>query len=248
MDFKIEESDLAVLRSLMDQLDPSGEPQATLVHKSGSGITGKGERLLVLDASFNPMTLAHEKMAKDAAATCGANEILLMLSRANVDKEIFGADLGQRLSMLLRYSVHHPEYSVSGCSHARFVDKALAIIPHYPSDTHLCFVIGYDTLERLFDRRYYKNMEDDLDVLFNLARIIVANRDCNDKRAIQARMEAADLKPYVDGIDLIELPDELSSISSTQARLRVKKNCRGIQELVPASIVEAIVHLNLYQT
>jgi nicotinic acid mononucleotide adenylyltransferase len=239
-------TDVETLRQVVNRLDPLGEPEAILVHRCQAGITSKGECLLVLDASYNPMTLAHEGIINAAKSICGPKEVLLMLSRANVDKEIFGADLGQRLSMLLTYAHQHPDYSVAGCSHARFVDKALALIPHYPPGARLFFVIGYDTLERLFDHRYYKNMESDLDMLFGHATIIVANRDHNDKISIQARMEAPDVKPYTDGINLIELPEELCRISSTHARTNIKQGI-PIEGLVPGVISEAIQRMGLYE-
>ena len=246
MNSKTKNTEAETLRQMMNSLDPLGDPEAVLIHRCRSSITTKGECLLVLDASYNPMTRAHEAMITAAKTACGAKEVLLMLSRANVDKEVFGADLGQRLSMLLTYANQSPHYSVAGCSHARFVDKALALIPHYPPGVRLSFVIGYDTLERLFDHRYYQNMESDLDILFGHATIIVANRNDHNKIDMQTRMEASDVKPYVDRIGLIELPEELCRISSTRARTHVKQGI-SIASLVPDVISDAIQDMGLYK-
>ena len=247
MDPNFEEPDLETLRNLMCGLQPSGEPEAVPIQRTRGGIVQSGQCLLVLDASFNPMTLAHERMVLDGSTACGANEILLMLSRANVDKEVFGADLGQRLRMLLHYSAFQKECSIFGCSHARFVDKALALVPHYPTDTRIEFVMGFDTLERLVDRQYYTDMDRDLDVLFGLARVLVANRDENGKGAIQARLDTPDLKRYRDRIDIIEIPKVMRSVSSSQVRSRVAKGL-SIKALVPTSILDSIDRMGLYKS
>ncbi|MDA0748506.1 MAG: nicotinate-nicotinamide nucleotide adenylyltransferase [bacterium] len=240
-------TELHALQNLMDGLDPSAPPQAYLVKKAEEGILQPGKSLLVLDASFNPMTLAHEKMTDLATPRIGAHETQFMLSRANVDKQVFGAALGQRLAMLQFYAADKPHVSIAACSHARFVDKVQALIPLYPQQTQICFLIGYDTLERLFDQKYYQNMQQDLEWLFARARFVCANRNSNDLEAMQSFMKAPQCLPFADQVDFIHLPAPYAQISSTQARTRLE-NAESVHDLVPPKIEQAIQSLNLYRS
>jgi nicotinic acid mononucleotide adenylyltransferase len=237
--------DLTRLRAFVAGFDPSGQPRADFIRRARAGLDGSGQRLLVLDASFNPMTLAHEWMAVQARDTVGAGEVVLMLSRANVDKEVHGADLGERLATLLAYSEERPDTSVVGCSHARFVDKAEALAALYPEHTLFHFVLGYDTLERLFAPKYYGDMQEELSRFFARSRVVAANRGPHSPADLQAFLRRPVCRPYVDRIAVIHLPEALATISSTQVRERIRLGL-PIEDLVPRSVARAITVLGLY--
>ena len=235
------------LRALMSGLDPSAAPRATFVKRAVEGIRRPGQSLLILDASFNPLTLAHGRMVELASAVCPPCEIVLMLSRANVDKDVFGADLGQRLAMLLPYAAGRPNTSIIGCSHARFVDKADALRPLYPEATRTTFIIGYDTLQRLFDRKYYADMEGDLNRLFAGCGFVAANRGATGLEAMQAFIRRPECRPYAGRMHFIHLEAPYAGMSSTQVRER-RRQGKPIRHLVPTSIADAIDILGLYLT
>ena len=145
------------LRTRMSDLDPLASPKAVFIREPN-----QSGRSLILDASFNPPTLAHRALAESAAEAANASSILLQLSVANVDKTVTSADLGQRLFMLELMAQGHDHVGITGCSHARFIDKAVAIRELSPG-LHPIFAIGYDTLVRLFDEKYYEDMMGDLE-------------------------------------------------------------------------------------
>ena len=230
----------------MEALEPGGPPRAAFLRRAAKGLDRSGGNLVVMDASFNPMTVAHEAMLKRAAETCGAAEALLLLSHANVDKAIYGAPLAQRLAMLDHYAEPYPNISVVGCSHARFVDKATALRPLYPESTGLHFVVGYDTLLRIFDHRYYSNLQDELAALFHCAHIIAANRDNIDPKAMQRLSKGPEFAAFSDKIRFIRLDSAHSRISSTEVRA-LRETGAAVGHLVPSRIADAIDALDLYR-
>lgn len=133
-------------------------------------------RILILDSSFNPPHLAHYALAKEAlkfkydGQTTPKSELslLLLLSVKNADKVLVGpAALDHRLNMMYlmaQYLQHNLDVHVSIglTSHAKFVDKSVSIIDYlkeyFASDFHsmrLTFVVGFDTLVRILDPKYY---------------------------------------------------------------------------------------------
>ncbi len=230
----------------MDAFDPVGPPRAGFLQRAVRGLNRPGGSLVVMDASFNPMTLAHETMLSQASESCDAGEALLLLSHANVDKDIYGASLGQRLAMIGHYAEPDSNLSVAGCSHARFVDKARALRPLYPESTRLFFVVGYDTLLRLFDPRYYINLSDELSTLFDCAHVVAANRDNIDPEAMRTLMSSPEYVAFSNRVRFIRLRGVHSQISSTEVRT-LKKHGAPIGHLVPPRIADAIDALNLYR-
>ncbi len=230
----------------MNALEPGGPSRAALLLRAAKGLNRPGGSLVVMDASFNPMTLAHEAMMNRASESCRAGEALLLLSHANVDKPIYGASLAQRLAMLEHYAKPYSNVSVAGCSHARFVDKASALRPLYPDSTDLNFVVGYDTLLRIFDPRYYSNLEDELAALFDRAYVIAANRDNIGKETMRRLEKSPEFAAFSDRIRFIRLDGAYSRISSTEVR-DLRRNGVAIRHLVPSSVADAIDALDLYR-
>ena len=233
-------------RTLMDELDPNGEPVVRFVQRVQP--PQPRNRIGVLDASFNPLTLAHEALVRYAHAAFGFDEIVLLLAKANVDKALFGADLGQRLAMMARYAdaVDDLCLSVAGCSHARFIDKASALRPHFPSDAQCCFLVGHDTLIRIFDPRYYADMSAELHALFSLCHLISANRAPFDRDAFQRFMARPECAPFAARIHPLQLPLSFGDISSTSVRDRIAKGA-SIADLVPQSVAQFIETFGLYK-
>ncbi|OAA69813.1 cytidylyltransferase [Cordyceps fumosorosea ARSEF 2679] len=149
---------------------------------------GLRSRLLVLDASFNPPTLAHAHMAKLAvrdvlaeqrAALAGASaapvvrpqtRLVLLLAVANADKPAAPAPLEHRLAMIYAFARRLQE-ELRGQGDEVPVDMALTSEPFfsgkadalraaswYPGAELLPmeFIVGFDTLVRILDPKYYK--------------------------------------------------------------------------------------------
>lgn len=231
-------------RILMDSLDPKSSPVVQFVHRSAPP---QPKHIGVLDASFNPLTLAHEALVHQAQDTFGFDEIVLLLAKANVDKALFGADLGQRLAMMVNYANSDTQLdtclSVAVCSHARFIDKAHAL---FSPDTQIYFLVGHDTLIRIFDPRYYIDMPAELKVLFSLCHIVSANRENSSREVFHRFMSRPECAPFASRVHPLQLPPSFGNISSTEARKRIRAG-DPITDLVPETIAQFIETFGLYR-
>ena len=234
-------------RILMDSLDPQNTPVVRFVHCAAPR---QPKHIGILDASFNPLTLAHEALAHHAQNTFNFDEIVLLLAKTNVDKALFGADLSQRLAMMVNYANSDTQLdtrlSVAGCSHARFIDKARALRAHYSPNAQIYFLVGHDTLIRIFDPRYYTDMSAELKVLFSLCHIVSANRENPSQKVFHRFMARPECVPFVNRVHPLQLPPSFGNISSTEVRKRIRAG-DSITDLVPESITQFIEKFDLYK-
>lgn len=234
-------------RILMDSLDPQDTPVVQFVHRAAPR---HPKHIGVLDASFNPLTLAHEALVHHAQDTFGFDEIVLLLAKTNVDKALFGADLGQRLAMMVNYADSDTQLdtclSIAGCSHARFIDKARALRAHYSPNTQIYFLVGHDTLIRIFDPHYYTDMIAELTVLFSLCHIVSANRENLSWEVFHRFMSRPECAPFTNRVHPLQLPPSFGNISSTEVRKRIRAG-DSIIDLVPESVAQFIETFDLYK-
>ena len=221
---------------LFNRLDPSALPQIELVHRAAPPILKGGKKLGIFSGSFNPLTLAHTRMVEDTAAKYQLDELLLLLAKANVDKAVFGLPLAARLLTVKKYAESRQAFSVGVSSHGRYIDKAAALKSIFPPDTEFHFIVGYDTLVRIFDTKYYTDFHAELQELFVSARFIVANRAEADIKTIASFMAQPEIRQYTSYVSSILLPDVYAYMSSTQVRELLVRG-EAIEHLVPSSIL-----------
>jgi nicotinate (nicotinamide) nucleotide adenylyltransferase len=234
------------LVALVKELDPGSTPQISWVYRASEPIAKGGKRLGVFSASFNPITVAHVKMIEEARARFGLEEILLLLATANVDKGVFGLSLEERLMMLKAYALTCKDFSVVACSHGRYVDKIEALKEVFPPDTQLSFIVGYDTLVRIFDPKYYTDLHTELKGLFRGCRFIAANRAEHNLHSVKEFLVRPICQPYADYIDLIELSNFYAEVSSTEIRTRILRG-ENIDHLVPREVQRYLKTTRAYQ-
>ncbi|MYA68885.1 nicotinate-nicotinamide nucleotide adenylyltransferase [Candidatus Poribacteria bacterium] len=221
---------------LFNRLDPSSLPQIELVHRAAPPILKRGKKLGIFSGSFNPLTLAHTRMVEDTVAKYQLDELLLLLAKANVDKGVFGLPLAARLLTVKKYAESRQAFSVGVSSHGRYIDKVSALKSIFPPDTEFHFIVGYDTLVRIFDTKYYTNFHTELQELFVSARFIVANRAEADIKTIASFMAQPEIRQYTSYVSSILLPDVYAYMSSTQVRELLARG-EAIEHLVPPSIL-----------
>lgn len=235
---------LPEFRRILDRLDPDAPPEAVLLRRCGT--REPGTALGVLSASFNPPTRAHLRMVELAAATFGLDEVLLLLAKTNVDKAVYGAALEARMAMLEALAVPGTPYSLALVNRARFVDKLKALRPHYPRGTELRFVVGYDTLVRLFDRKYYSDMEAELEPMFSSCRFVAVNRGDDDLETVRSFLGRTECRRFAARIDTLLLEPHFAAMSSSLARERLLKG-ESVDGLVPEEVKRVIQRLGLYR-
>ena len=222
---------------LINQLDSDAPPQIVIAHRSSNLIRESGKKLGIFSGSFNPITVAHTKMFEEAQARFQLDELLLLLAKANVDKDVFGLPLAGRILTLKRYAENQSDVSIGISSHGRYIDKVEALKAIYPVGTEFHFIVGYDTLVRIFDPKYYADAHTELHHLFSQCRFIVANRDNVSIETIQQFLAQPNLKPYISSVTYLILPDFYAEVSSTEVRKRIAQG-DTISHLVPPVIAK----------
>ncbi|KAG2223708.1 hypothetical protein INT45_007286 [Circinella minor] len=111
---------------------------------------------------------------------------LFLFTTKNVDKEISGASPSQRLDMMTLLAKKQPLPTAVGVTTSgRFVDKATELLNTFSNKnnvtttTRFCFILGYDTLIRLLDPKYYHPMsvQEALHPFFQHSTLVCVDRD-----------------------------------------------------------------------
>ena len=202
-------------------------------------------RVAVLPAAFNPPTEAHAELLRRAPAAAGATTPAALLTTRNVDKGIFGASLSQRIDMLLALREEQPQLAVLVANAARLADQGEALRARFPGTT-FDFVVGYDTLVRLFEPRYYDDMGRALESFFAHHRVIAANRDGTGPEDIRRFLAEPGLRRYRGRVIPLELDPEQAKLSSSGFRERAGEEDAPFAQL-PAAVAAYVARTGLYR-
>lgn len=179
-------------------------------------------RLAFLPSAYNPPTIGHLRLLETALTIDDVSRIAAMLTTRNVAKRVFGAGLPDRVEMLLELHRSWPQLAVLAANAARIIDQANALARE-TSSPGVDAIVGFDTLERLFDPSYYDDMERELTPFFERHRVIAANRgrETAERVAEWVRRNAG---PYESRILVREIEPEAAGVSSTEAREKAGEN------------------------
>jgi nicotinamide-nucleotide adenylyltransferase len=224
-----------------------GPPVIEIVKQAERGIEAKKRGVLgVLPASFNPPTAAHQALIREAGVTVAFDEILLIVDQQAMDKERLGAPLEDRLLMLLALYGDNARISVGISNRGLFLEKVEAMRTVYPTgDTQIYFIVGYDTIVRVLDPKYYTDRDKALRSLFGQARFLVANRGGCDERGLKELFGMEENRPFAAQVLPITLPPALTRISSTLVRRHLAEG-KSVEGLVPPELEEFLRKQGLY--
>lgn len=180
--FQLSKSSFEVLCSL--PLPSSSSPEPAVRKPPPPQQHGHHQTLFVLDSSFNPPTLAHQRMAlsalrddqkkKEEAEKAGTpSRVLLLLAINNADKAPKPAAFPQRLAMMYVFALDLLEEATAAVE----IDLAVTTEPYFHSksgavagdplyfsgdgkargemEMEQVYLTGFDTLIRIFDGKYY---------------------------------------------------------------------------------------------
>jgi nicotinate (nicotinamide) nucleotide adenylyltransferase len=225
---------------------PQGAPPRITIIKQAQGVSADKRSVLgVLPASFNPPTVAHQALLREADKTIAFDEILLILDQQAMDKEHFGAPLEDRLLMLLILFGGDPRISLGISNRGLFLDKVEALQHMYPRDTQIYFIVGYDTIVRILDPKYYEDREGVLRSLFAQAGFLVANRGDCGKEELTELFEREENRPFAAQVSTLTLSTDLAGISSSQVRRRLAEG-KSIKDLIPPTLEEFLRKRRFY--
>ncbi|KAK9478132.1 hypothetical protein V1514DRAFT_331697 [Lipomyces japonicus] len=227
--------------------------------------------VIVFDSSFNPPTIAHrELIMRTLALECfNMNSVILMLLAVkNADKTIAPAWLPDRLVMMERFAkdLNHNEIYLAITKCARFVDKAQAIQKFLTEMHDLVFIVGFDTLIRLFNSKYYTGttVANALVDFMSSCKLVCFIRDSAEYGTassqkqyvtnIRLGIEKDIPSQWADRISLYEYEDgnnssevELSKVSSTRARQAAEGNQQqSLSTVLTPSVLDYVLKQHLY--
>jgi nicotinamide-nucleotide adenylyltransferase len=212
------------------------------------------DTLHILDSSFNPPTNAHLKLAQWSRPST----LLLLLAIQNADKTAKPASFEHRLAMMnlladkIKQDSQTSTTLIALSKHAKFVDKERDILISFPHMKRVVWLVGYDTLIRILDRKYYPGtLEESLVAFWERNRLVCAVRgeDVVERGYLdKIRRGEVDGVPasWAEYITFIEPVGK--ELSSTKAREAAGGTEWGILDnIVPQEIAEYIRQKQLYE-
>lgn len=240
--------------------------------------------LFILDSSFNPPSIAHLTLAKSVleqryvAKSQPPHRLLLLFAVMNADKAPSAASFPHRLAMMTLFAqdllsgiteTTHQAMSVDvGITKAPYyTDKSAAIeadgsewYPNSPRHVHL---IGFDTVTRFFNPKYYRDSHDPplsaLEPYFSSGHALRVTLRPDDEygseseqRAFVERLENGDMESdggrseWASRVELVE-PVEAASVSSTKIRKAAKAgDWNAVDGLCTVSVAAWVKAMELY--
>ena len=243
---------LKQIQALLDQLDPEAKPQALIV----PGSPQPRGTIIVFPGSFNPPTIAHLALLKQAREfalhqalpeTNRSKTVLVYaaISRHIVDKEHVERPLMLDRIMLLQMILqrHLPGAGIMLFNRGLYVEQAEAVRTSFPEVERLFFLIGFDKIVQILDPRYYDNRDSALNELFKLAELLVAPRGGADADDLTDLLRQAQNQPFAQYIHALPFDPAYRDISST----RIRQHADEYAHDVPAEVQRFICETHVYE-
>lgn len=209
------------IQRVLTRLDAASGPCA--LASPGSAVP-RGN-LIVFPGSFNPPTLAHLALLRQARrfarhSASGDWQIFAALSRQIVDKEaVERMTLLDRVYLLERLLKRRGSHAgILLLNRGLYVAQAQAIRTSFPSVRRLSFLLGFDKIVQILDPRYYRDREAALRQLFALAHLLVAPRGTDGAAELQSLLNRPENRAFARFIHPLPLEARYRDISSTRAR------------------------------
>ena len=247
---------------------------------SASFINPNTQRVCVLDSSFNPPHLGHYALIEESLTKNYDNipmkdkAVLLLLSVKNADKihpkpEPFETRLELMYIMANQLARKYPVNIAIGLTdHAKFVDKSLSVLNYiketensHSPDIKLTFLVGFDTLIRIFNPKYYlpDKLTNSLEQFMKNTDLFCLTRTDETFTHDQQSKYVDDIKSgshedipshWSDNIYLLENignNNRISTISSSAIRDCIKHQEEIWKSEVLPDVTEYIIQENLYK-
>jgi len=212
-------------------------------------------RIGILGGTFNPVHLAHLRVAEELREVCALDKVMFLPAATPPHKSVAEeVPFAERLAMVEAAIADHPDFFASDLEGRRlgksFSVDTLEILRREQPQDEFFFLIGMDSFRDLPTWRDYRR-------LFSLANIVVAPRPGVSSKEPQELLPVAmrDQFCYDDqsktwrhqgGTSLIFLAETYLDISSTRIRQLVAAG-RSIRYLVPSAVAEHIRRRGFYR-
>ncbi|MBE0598879.1 MAG: nicotinate-nucleotide adenylyltransferase [Desulfuromonadales bacterium] len=209
----------------------------------------------ILGGTFNPIHLAHLRIAEEVRESCTLDRVLFIPAATPPHKEVAEAvPFAHRLAMVQAAIAGNAAFAVSDLEARRegksYSVHTLEILQQENPQDELFFIIGMDSFRDLHLWKDYQR-------LFELANLVVAARpgvevgDPQELLPVAIRGEFCYDKPlekllHRSGRSVVFLEERLLGISSTGIR-RLLAEGRSIRYLVPSAVEQYLITHALYR-
>jgi nicotinamide-nucleotide adenylyltransferase len=202
-------------QNLLTGLEPTARSQACASPNSAQ----PRRDIIVFPGSFNPPTVAHLAMLRQASRWSGW-QVYTALSTHIVDKEAV-----ERLTLLDRVMLiervlhrHVRRAGILLLNRGLYVEQAQSIRAAFPHIRRLTFLLGFDKIVQILDPHYYTDREVALRTLFGLAQLLVAPRGADGIHQLEALLAEPENRRFARHIRLLPLAAKYRNVSSTRVR------------------------------
>ena len=207
------------VQGLLDHLHPEDTPKALLVPESPQ----PHGSVIVFTGSFNPPTIAHIAMLKEAQRFAHAHQpmqVYAAFSKLTVDKERVERPLLLDRIMLLQQVLQKrlPHAGILLFNRGLYVEQAEAIRNTFHQVKHILFLMGFDKIVQIFDPHYYEDRDAALEDLFRLAELLVAPRGNSGERELTELLSQPQNQRFARYVHSLPLNPEYREVSSTSVR------------------------------
>ena len=212
-------------------------------------------KLGILGGTFNPIHLAHLRIAEEVREACALDRVLFIPAAVPPHKPLAGdIPFAQRLAMVETAIADHPAFAVSDIENRRpgksYSVHTLEALRREQPAAELFFIIGLDSFRDLSTWKEYQR-------LFELTHLVVAARPGVTEGDPKSLLPIAIMKDFCynrasnslkhrSGNSIFFVEETLLDISSTRIR-RMVATGRSIRYLVPATVLDYIDRHGLYR-
>lgn len=235
------------IQHVLDQLQPDAEPQAFVA--PGSPMPQRS--IIVFAGSFNPPTIAHIALLKQARRYSQKTQhdrqpiqVYAAISKHIVDKEKVERPLLVDRIALLTEVLHRrvPNAGILLFNRGLYVEQAQAVCASFPRVTRLFFLIGFDKIVQILDPRYYDDRDASLKQLFSMAELLVAPRGNDGEQELNALIHKPENEQFARYIHSLPFDQHYRNISSTE----IREGGASVQKDVPREVQEFIRKTHAY--
>ena len=125
------------------------------------------------------------------------------------------------------------------------MEKVEALQKVYPVDTQIFFIVGYDTIVRVLDPKYYADRERALRKLFSQTRFLVANREERDQGDLSELFRREENRYLGAQVIPLWLPPSVAWVSSSMVRQKWADG-ESVERLIPPRVEEFLRKRGFY--
>ncbi|WP_201361108.1 hypothetical protein [Dictyobacter formicarum] len=210
------------VQRLLDQLQPDASPQVVCA----PGTRQPQDTIIIFTGSFNPPTVAHLALLKQAQRYAKAQleptHLYAAFSKRTVDKEGVERPLLLDRVILLQdlLCTRLPQTGILLFNRGLYVEQAQAIRHSFPKVKRILFLMGFDKIEQIFDPRYYEDRDASLEALFNLAELLVVPRGSAGEDALAELLQRPQNQRFARYVQSQPFDPAYRDISATLVRER----------------------------